>query len=454
MQQFTGTLDKRDVKQHIPHIFTIPAGTTQLEIRFDYTPAYVNGMLNALHLSLFDPQGCRGAGHRRGDVREDGVTHTILINAIQATPGYRAGPLQPGQWSLVIDTHMILAGQPVPYQIQVHVSNDAVAIPDDLPVRQPQPPQRGPGWYRGDLHGHTVHSDGSWQIADLLDSARAFKLDFVTLSDHNTVAPLAEFISMAQPDLLTIGGIELTTYYGHALALGIHDWVDWRVRPSERTMPQIATEVAAAGGTFIIAHPMSVGDPICTGCDWSYADMMPGPARFVEIWNGGIWESESGNEAALALWYSWLNQGHHLVATAGTDVHGPPPAGVQPGFNIVYAEALSEAAILQAISLGHLYLSDGPQIEFTAQSADGTSAMIGERLHADRVTINASWQATEQGDQIRLIANGQVLVAQPAHEHGQKQWQLDVAQPHWYVLEVRNLIGHLRAVTNPIFVGL
>ncbi len=26
-----------------------------------------------------------------------------------------------------------------------------------------------------------------------------------------------------------------------------------------------------------------VGDPDCTGCDWRYIEMMPGPARLVEI---------------------------------------------------------------------------------------------------------------------------------------------------------------------------
>ena len=112
-------------------------------------------------------------------------------------------------------------------------------------------------------------------------------------------------------------------------------------------MPDIAAAVAAAGGLFVIAHPMSVGDPVCTGCDWRYDDMMPGNARCVEIWNGGPWSED--NERGLSLWYSWLNQGYRMVATAGSDIHGPSDVDTFVGLNNVYAAELSERAILDAV---------------------------------------------------------------------------------------------------------
>lgn len=452
-EQLSGTLTKRDAKQHITHTFTIPAGATRLQIAFDYAPARVPGGTNALHLSLFDPQEFRGAGHRRGELREAGEHYLIALSEAAATPGYTAGPLPAGAWSLVIDTHMILPDAPLSYQIVIDTSD----APLDAPVvveSQPQPAlQRGQGWYRGDLHGHTVHSDGAWQIADLLAAASAYELDFVTLSDHNTVSGLAAFHRLAPPNLLTIGGSELTTYAGHALALGVRHWIDWRVRPGERSMPQIAAEVHAAGGIFIIAHPMSVGDPICTGCDWRYADMLPGPAQLVEVWNGGEWAGDSNNESALALWYSWLNQGHQVGATAGTDVHGPPPVGVRPGFNVVYADSLSEAAILRAVAQRHLFLSDGPRLDLVGQTASGIHAMMGDSLPVDRTTISAQWAGCNADDQVRLVADGQVLFAQPAGEHGAQEWELAAGQAHWCLLELRETNGRMRAVTNPLFMG-
>ena len=170
-------------------------------------------------------------------------------------------------------------------------------------------------------------------------------------------------------------------------------------------MPQIAAEVAAAGGVFIIAHPMSVATRSALAVIGATMTCLPGPARLVEVWNGGDWANvESNNEDALALWYVWLNHGHRLVATAGTDAHGPAPDGVRPGFNVVYAETLSEQGILQAIAQGHVFLSDGPQIEFSALTASGVAAIMGDTLPDEPATISACWNGCGVSDRVRLLA--------------------------------------------------
>ena len=51
---------------------------------------------------------------------------------------------------------------------------------------------RRAGWYLGDLHAHSVHSDGAWEVTDLVAAARTRGLDFATLTDHNTASGLAE----------------------------------------------------------------------------------------------------------------------------------------------------------------------------------------------------------------------------------------------------------------------
>ncbi len=76
--------------------------------------------------------------------------------------------------------------------------------------------------------------------------------------------------------------------------------------------------------------------------------MMPGNAHLVEIWNGGPWSDY--NEERLALFQHWLALGHRLRATAGSDIHGPHGGQGPIGFNHVEADALTEAAILRAVS--------------------------------------------------------------------------------------------------------
>ena len=54
----------------------------------------------------------------------------------------------------------------------------------------PPPAAAGPGprWWAGDLHTHTVHSDGVLTVAELARLARGNGLDFIAVTDHNTVS--------------------------------------------------------------------------------------------------------------------------------------------------------------------------------------------------------------------------------------------------------------------------
>lgn len=436
-----GSLDYTQNKRHIAHAFTVPASTTRLTIHFDYSPKQSQGQTyrNDLSLTVFDPTSCRGARHNNQD-------RNLTITADTATPGYVPG-LQPGTWTAWIDTHRVLPPDTIHYAFDIETSSEPVAA-----AGEPWPPAttapRGAGWYRGDLHGHTLHSDGHWDVPDLLAYGRAYGLDFVTLSDHNTISGLRQLDSLRRDDLLTIGGMELTTYYGHALALGLRSWLEWRVDASGLTMPELAARAQEAGATFIIAHPLSLGDPFCTGCDWGYPDMMPGNARLVEVWNSA-WPTDNQNEQGLQLWYAWLNAGYRMSATRGSDIHGPLDY-TNVAFNVVYAEELSEAAILRAIRQGHLYISAGPRLELTARSSDGSTAIIGDRVTGAEVEVTLAWTAGSAGERLRLIVDGALVEESPLAETGERRWTLPPAA-RWCVVEIRRADGEMRAVTNPIY---
>jgi hypothetical protein len=435
------------MKQHIVHTFVLPAGARQLDIKFHYKPARVGRIRNLLCLTIFDPDGFRGTGHRGG------VRQVVHLGATQATPGYRPGPLPAGEWTVELDTHMVLSGEPCHYRIDVTASDamEANPVPSALAPFDSAPLRREAGWYRGDLHAHTVHSDGGWRIAALLQAAQAIHLDFLTLTDHNTVSGLDEFVRTAPPGLLTMVGSELTTYWGHALSLGTRHWIDWRTRPGGRTMAQIAQDVTDANGLFVIAHPGSEGDPVCTGCAWRYTDMMPGSARRVEVWNGAWSNHDSGNERSLAAFYSWLNQGYRLGATAGSDAHGPHGYKTGPGFNVVYAEELSQSAILRAIARGHLYLSTGPRLEMSGRTAAGDQAMMGDILPGTEGEISAQWDGAPRGARLRLIADGNVVEEARVGENGARSWPLAKMPAQWRLAELRDSRGRMVALTNPIF---
>jgi hypothetical protein len=462
---FTRTLTSADAKQHIPFTVQVPTGTTQLTIRLSYSPAMVDDIKNMLTLSVFDPTGWRGAGHRHG------ATHEVIITTHHATPGYLAGPIQAGEWTIVVDTHMIMPGAPCSIQLDINATNEAPSkrqMPQAVVASEAKPAARynvemashttlpltarGRGWYRGDLHAHTIHSDASWDVPELLTWARDNHLDFVTLSDHNTLSPLAQLAAAQSAELLTIGGMELTTFWGHALALGLREWVDWRVREGARTIEQIAEEVTARGGTFVIAHPMAIGDPYCTGCQWVYRTMMPGAARVVEVWNND-WGGDSRNEDSLSLAYAWLNQGHRLALTAGTDNHGSTSRAKHYGFNVVYADDLSEVEILRAIRKGRAYLSAGPQLKLSAFYR-GAQALMGDVLRVtpdDALQVTALWDDCLPGTQLNLIADGKVRSVLDATRPAERTWEFRGGQARWCLLTLRALDGRMWALTNPIY---
>jgi hypothetical protein len=255
--------------------------------------------------------------------------------------------------------------------------------------------------------------------------------------------------SLASDDLLTLGGVELTTFWGHALCLGARQWIDWRVRPGTGDMAHIATATYEQDQVFIIAHPQAVGDPACTGCTWRYPELMPGPAQLVEIWNGP-WGGDSNNELALSLWYDWLNQGRHLVATAGTDTHGNQDYVARPGFSVIYAESLTEAAILQGLRAGHLYLSAGPQLTFTAHAENGATWLMSDIVDQP-VALLLTWDHCPTDAHAYLLADGRRWVEWACGQQGERQWDITPEQANWCVVEIRSSQGELLAITNPIY---
>lgn len=111
--RFKGRLSAKDSKCHIRHYLTMPGEAHQIDIHFRFEPHYVQDIANMLTLTVFDPNGFRGAGHRGG------ASHNVSIGDRAATPGYLPGTLPAGEWLVHIDTHRIMPGEIVHYVMDV-----------------------------------------------------------------------------------------------------------------------------------------------------------------------------------------------------------------------------------------------------------------------------------------------------------------------------------------------
>ena len=233
--------------------FEVPAGVRRIRVTTSHDRFAVGGLIrNVLDLGVFGP-----AGHDLGNAEgfrgwSGGAREGFVISGSHATPGYLAGPIEPGLWAVALGP-VVLSPWGMGWQARVTLERGRpgpeVRVIGPL-IAYPAAPVRRAGWYRGDLHLHTVHSDGQRQPSELVAAARAGGLDFIVSTDHNTNSANRAWPACRTGALLVIPGEEVTTRHGHWLAVGLSPdaWVDWRYAPrdgSSRASPPTSAKPAA-----------------------------------------------------------------------------------------------------------------------------------------------------------------------------------------------------------------
>jgi hypothetical protein len=349
--------------------FEVPAGTVEIEI------AHSDGSdADILDWGVWAPEGFRGWG--------GGNTEPIVIGVDESSRSYLEGPITPGTWELVIGKAKLPTGAGA-YTADVTFRDAPTLTP--LPRDAPSAPTLATGtrWYAGDFHVHSEESGDARATLDEIGTlARSRGLDFVVITDHNTVSQDGR-IAAAQPDhpdLLFVRGIEVTTYAGHGNAIGATSYVDHRAGLDGVGAPTILDEVTDQGAVFSINHPaLQLGDA-CIGCAWRHDDTPWDQVAAIEIHTGNFEVTGTlFTPQAIALWDEQLAAGYALAAIGGSDDH---TAGVDEGATgspigspttMVLADALSEAAILDAIRAGRTVVKlrgpDDPMAELTSGDA-------------------------------------------------------------------------------------
>jgi len=430
---------------------TVPAGVRELAVVYRYDrPAPPPGVAgNALDIGIFDESGFQLGNQRGFRGWSGGFRDRFTISRSAATPGYVPGPIRPGTWHVILGPYTV-APQGMQWTVEVTLR---YGEPGEPFVPTPAPPRasgRGRAWYRGDMHLHTVHSDGARLPEEVAAGARAAKLDFIVSTEHNTPTAGGIWGLHAGPDLLIASGNEVTTRNGHYLALFLppEQWVDWRYRAVDGAIDRFVREIHRAGGLAVAAHPFC---PF-VGCAWKF-----GYRDFdaVEVWNGP-WTPD--DEAAVALWDSLLvadPRGSWLPAAGNSDAHREPQVIGLPQ-NVVLAADLERHAILEGVRMGRLWVAESAAVElaFTA-SAGGGSAGIGERLRVrpdEQVTVDLEVHGAP-GSAARLVTDqGQVLLT-PLPADGKVRWTTTPQVSPYVRAEVRRPDNTMVALTNPVFLG-
>jgi len=334
----------RDAYYYIP--FDVPAGTTRIDVAL----AYPKARDCVIDLGMLDPRAGdypATAGFRGWS---GGFRDRFFIATDDATPGYIHGEMPAGRWRVILGLYKLPAqGADVTLTLAADAAPRALAPQP----RRTFPVRPGAGWYKGDLHSHTWHSDAPGAPEVLHAAAKQAGLDFLAVCDHNTITQRRYFHPHSSPDLVFIRGMEVTTAEGHANVFGVDDWIDFRMRPTLADVNALSAAVHRHGGLLSVNHDKP-------SIPWTYA--LP------EIDCQEVWQTAwfAHNWVSLARWQGRLASGLRISAIGGSDFH--QPAELQPEgplvlgrpTTVLYLPELSEDAVLAAMKAGRGYVTENP----------------------------------------------------------------------------------------------
>ncbi len=279
-------------------------------------------------------------------------------------------------------------------RVEIAVGVDP-ADPCSVPGRTEAPRTAQPtleakeGWYKGELHARSRFGGGAETVAELVKRAEALKLDFLAITDRNTMAA-ARDPGFTSNSVVLIPALEwgdekngVALIYGPGTEPG---------RAYNTADAQgIVWQVQAQGGVYAIAHPCFEIGP------WQWG---VGYVNAVEVWCRG-WrnvpplaldrlndfyrrtqgkrlvhsiaraastEGLSANGQAALFWNYELDKGLYASVIGGSMTSSPQVPMAQP-VTYVFAEEKSLRGILDGLRRGRTYVAAGPDrptVQFTA----------------------------------------------------------------------------------------
>ena len=467
-----GEVTGKDSQSYRNIPFNVPEGTTRVTVQFDYDGAADHTVID---LGLLGPGGFKAQDGFRG--WSGGTKHVLTVSATDATPSYLPGAIQAGRWELLLGIPNARSDSKTPFNVNVWFGR--AGDPAWKPAVLNPPLRKGLAWYRGDLHMHTAHSDGqcssqsgkrvSCPVFLTVMAAAARKLDFIAITDHNTLSQVNTMREL-QPyfdQLLLMPGSEITTFSGHANVIGLNAPLDFRVGTSN--VPDWNTVARAASSqqaVLSINHAIRPTGEMCMGCAWTaQPDINMQNVQAIEIVNGG----DAGTEmSGIPFWDQQLNAGYRITGIAGSDNHNAvTPAwqsdAVGRPTTVVQANALSTPDILDGVRAGHVFVdvegTANRSLAVTAHQGSNQAAM-GDTLIAP-VASNVTFEVRathSKGGRFVAVLDGKPM---PMLNHGQLpsddastrfDWTSD-GKPHWLRIEVHGADNSPLLYGNPVYLN-
>jgi hypothetical protein len=391
--------------------FDMPADTATMTLRYEYKRHAHQEVevekgtftsreeVNIIDLGLIAPDG-RQVGASGSDKLE------ITVGETWSTPGYQTVALVPGRWEILVGAYKVAPeGVKVTYHLEF--------TPKTMQL------------LKGDLHTHTLASDGVLTLDELGRHALRHGLDFLAITDHNQMVS-----SEALPQiegLTMIPGVEWSHYQGHANFIGVDQPYDEPFSTHDTQMIRLIFETARERGALI-----TLNHPFEESCPYKFdIDLLP--FDVLEVWNGPMRES---NLRSVALWQQLLAAGKKVPVCGGSDYHRDRLFQILGGpTTYVYARSASPADILSAVRQGNCFITFSPEGP-TLEMKSGDAIMGDNRTWQAGQVVEMDFRVLEKGDMLRVVTADDIFDLFQAPTAGSFQVTYPIAAPGFLRVEV------------------
>lgn len=420
------TFTKAETEQYITLPFEVPQHTEKIALSYSYVRHVQEKTAfgkktqesNIIDLGLVDAHN-----QLRGWSGSD--RSSVFISEHSATPGYKRQAIEAGTWAVALGIYKV--------EESVEVTIHLAIYPKE------------PSWLCGDLHMHTLNSDGWYSTTQVIEYAKHAKLDFIALTDHNNTEQNKE---IGNPEGITVlPSMEYTNYRGHANFFFTDTCTHLATSPLSNTreeMLKFFNEGRSVGATICLNHIMH------EGCPWVFG-FEETPYDFVEVWNGFIKPSD---HRAMQWWHQRLCEGKKLAAVAGSDTHHIQ-IGRSYGCPCIWVYSLSKSPkdILNAIKEGRSFLASSPDSALLDLHL-GPWGLGDEGEFTEGLEGLISLKKAKKGDMLSLINPDGVIRTWEVVHDGEISYSFPVKKKRFYRVELyRTTLGMslLDAMTNPVY---
>lgn len=428
-------------------MFRVPAETTSIKL------SVVKTIDNYFTMIVVDPEG-----RVRGQFLHGGQDSLIIHeDENKSTPHTISGEIPAGDW------HIAVVGegdeQPLEQEwgkvlIEFNVDPeedfydqiyiDASSYPflegfDENRVLNAQEK-----WYKGDLHTHTVYSDGEMTREELMESALNEGLNFIANTDHNVVTTSWP----ETDDLLVLPGIEVSFYHGHANIINpdrvIYQNRNVDVIVSQEGVLEVMDQEYGPNALVMINHP------VLDEFTWQYGKTRLKDIDAVEVINSpNFYLNDEANEYSVLAWDFLLKHGVKLTGVGGSDIHGAPGNAygemVGDPATYIYSKELSATSLIKGIKAGHVTVSRASQIHTSFKDY-----LPGDTIQESSGVLRIEHES-EEPMMIEVVMDGEVV---ESTEEPILNYAFQFTSDYHYIrANIRYADGRIAGFTNPYYYG-